>query len=154
LDHSTARHIISYRPAPPGRWEVAVLGSTRCPRCAKHLPADSAFCRRCGRDLRAPHGAAGAAAPTASLPRRAVPPPPVPALQRGNGRLATLAFALFALLFIAGLLFSTRSSMRARSRPAATPAETQVEGQGEWGGDHGESGGAAPQRQESGKRRW
>jgi hypothetical protein len=125
-----------------------VLGSTRCPRCAKHLPADSAFCRRCGRDLRA---LAGAAAPAASVPRRAVLPPRVPPPQRGNGRLATLAFALFALLFLVGLLFSTRGGLRVKP-PADTPAEVQE--RGEWDDHHGTSTEPAPQRQDSGGSQW
>ena len=113
-----------------------MLGSTRCPRCAKHLPAGADFCRRCGRDLRAPHGLSGAEAYGApSVSRRVVPPPPVPARQRGGGgRFAIVAFALFALLFIVGLLFSTRTAGPPVTAPrSAPPAGTNVEGQSEWG---------------------
>lgn len=130
-----------------------MFGSTRCPRCARHLPSDAAFCRRCGRDLRAPHGLAGADAIAPPLPRRAVPPPPVLAHNRGGGRFAIVAFAFFALLFIVGLLFSTRSPMRVN--PAPPPADdTRLEDADRGDHDGAGSGRRAPQRQDSRKSRW
>ena len=133
-----------------------MLGSTRCPRCAKHLSSDAAFCRRCGRDLRAPYGLGAAVAPPPpTLGRRFVPPPPMPTRHRVNGRPAIIAFALFALLFILGLLFSTKAGMRVK-RPLPPPVdESNVDtgGGGSWGDDAGSSQ-TTPQRKDSRKPRW
>ena len=95
-------------------------------------------------------------APPPSLPRRTVPPPPLPTRHRVNGRPAIVAFALFALLFILGLLFSTRPGTRVK-RPAPPPVdESNVEGGGGSWGDNGNSGAtqSPPQRQDSRKPRW
>ena len=98
-----------------------MLRTTRCPRCAKHLPAGAAFCRRCGRDLRAPHGLAG---PPGSAPaRRLVRPPPLPTANRGSGRFAIFALALFVLLFVAGVLFSKNHALIRAKPPSPPPAE-------------------------------
>jgi hypothetical protein len=73
-----------------------------------------------------------------------------------NGRPAIVAFALFALLFILGLLFSTRAGMRVKPPPRPPVDESNVEGGGGGWGDSGNAGSTqrAPQRQHSHKTQW
>jgi hypothetical protein len=57
-----------------------------------------------------------------------------------NGRPAIVALALFALLFLLGLLFSTRPGTRVKT-PAPPPVdESNVEGGGGGWGDNGTAG--------------
>jgi hypothetical protein len=127
-----------------------VLVSTRCPRCAKHLSSDAAFCPRCGRDLRAPHGLGSPVAPPLSHPRRIVLPPSLPTRHRVNGRPAILAFALFALLFILGMLFSTHAGMRVKPATPSPVDESTAQDGGGWGDDDtAGSTHAAPKRKDS-----
>jgi hypothetical protein len=79
----------------------------------------------------------------------------VPTRHRVNGRPAIVAFALFALLFILGLLFSTRATPRVKPAPPPAPGDASVEGGGEFGNnDHAGQSESAPQRQDSRKPRW
>jgi hypothetical protein len=75
-----------------------------------------------------------------------------------------VAFALFALLFILGLLFSTRAGTRVKPRMAPAPVdESSAEGGGAWGddasstSDHHDSGsasGTANEQRSPGKHEW
>jgi hypothetical protein len=76
----------------------------------------------------------------------------MPTRHRVNGGPAIVAFALFALLFILGLLFSTRPGMRVKTPAPPPPDESTVEGDGEWG-DSGNAGSTQtpPRRRDSHK---
>jgi hypothetical protein len=79
------------------------------------------------------------------------------ARHRVNRSPVIVAFALFALLFILGLLFSSGAGVRVKRSPAPPPPahDSSVEGGGgSWGDDHAGSTQSTSQRQDSRKPKW